>query len=306
MLYYLANKGVFMKFYNSEKFKYYLRTEAARLNITPMNAYNTFFSRVLLERIVKVAENKLVVAGSLSQLIHLGRMIRPVTDIDMFSRLSNEKEVIDILRAVFADSIEDLYFLLKDNYSVSSTGMLSLKCDAHFGSITHNIDLDINIGNSIIYEEDFKRVPRVFSTDTEYFAFVPSFEEHFAQKLCIVAETGAFSGKTNSRIKDLYDIYQLHGGTYDLQKFSLYFEKMLVARGKVAASDLTTEFLDEEYISQNQDYWDRLSKKYDFLDKEITLAGTVFYTRAVLSEQLKRIRDGENVQKGTMLSLIAK
>ncbi len=295
-----------MQFYNQEKLKSYLRAEAIRLGINLPNTYNTFFARLLLERLAKVSGDKLLVCGSFSQLMHLESMIRPVTDVDLFSKVLSQNLVLDLFRKAFTGSIEDLYFVLKDNIVLSSTGMLSLKCDAHFGNIIHNVDVDVNISHPVFYEEQYKRVPNIFSTDSEYFFFVPSAEEHLAQKLCIVAETGVCSGKTNSRVKDLYDIYKMHGGSYDLQKFSLYFQRMLSDRGKIKFSDVTTEFLDSDYIEQNQAYWDRLSQKYDFLDKEITLAGAVFYTRAVLSEQLKRIRDGENEQKGTMLSLIAK
>lgn len=293
-----------MQFYNPEKLKSYLRMESSRLGIGIQNTYNTFFARLLLERLMKVSGNKLFVCGSFSQLIHLGTMIRPATDVDLFSKVLNQEMVLDLFKLAFKSSIEDLSFELKDNYSVSSTGMLSIKCNAHFGSINFTIDVDVNINHPIFYEEHYKRVPKIFTADSEYFAFVPSSEDHLAQKLCIVVEDGVRTGKTNSRVKDLYDIYKMHGGSYDLQKFSLYFQRMIADRGKINLVDLNTDFLDAAYIEKNQAYWNNLSQKYDFMDKEITLAGTVFYTRAVLSEQLKRIRDGENEQKGMMLALI--
>lgn len=69
-----------------------------------------------------------------------------------------------------------------------------------------------------------KLVPKVFSRDEEYEVVVPSMEETLAEKLCIIAE----STKTdvlNTRTKDFYDIYHLHGGDYDLDKFSYILKR---------------------------------------------------------------------------------
>ena len=115
---------------------------------------------------------------------------------------------------------------------------------------------------------------------------VPSIEETLAEKLCIIAESNK-PNIPNTRVKDFYDIYQLHGGNYDLEKFSFYFEKMLNDRGKVNISSVSTEMLSKKFIEEHQKYWDESKKSYEFLDNEIDLDGAVYYTRGVLSEQLK-------------------
>lgn len=43
-----------MDFKNSDQLKSYLKKESARLNISITNVYNTFFSRLLLERLQKI------------------------------------------------------------------------------------------------------------------------------------------------------------------------------------------------------------------------------------------------------------
>ena len=47
-------------------------------------------------------------------------------------------------------------------------------------------------------------------------------------------------------------------------------------------------YLDKNFIENHSEIWDSVSKKYDFLDKEIDLGGAVYYTRAVLREYLQK------------------
>ena len=74
-----------MEFENEEKLKSFLKKESNRLGISIQNTYNTYFTRLLLERISKLCYDKLYVKGSMSEFAHLNEMIRPITDLDLVS-----------------------------------------------------------------------------------------------------------------------------------------------------------------------------------------------------------------------------
>ena len=52
--------------------------------------------------------------------------------------------------------------------------------------------------------------------------------------------------------------------------------------------DANTMHLNQEFIKKHNGLWDSTRRKYDFLDKEIDLEGAVYYTRAVIREQLQK------------------
>lgn len=122
---------------------------------------------------------------------------------------------------------------------------------------------------------------------------MPSIEEILAEKLYIIIKKNKLYD-LNTRVKDLYDIYQLHGGNYDLDLFSYFFEKIINMSSYVNNDDLSTEFLSKKFVEKYQDEWEHSKKKYEFLDDEIDLEGSVYYTRGVLSEQIQKIKQEKN------------
>ena len=74
-----------MNFENDDKLKAFLKSESKRIGISILNTYNTYFSRLLLERINKTNYNKLYVKGRFAEIAHLNKMTRPITDIDFVS-----------------------------------------------------------------------------------------------------------------------------------------------------------------------------------------------------------------------------
>ena len=63
---------------------------------------------------------------------------------------------------------------------------------------------------------------------------------------------------------------------------------MLKLRGKINIEDVRTDTFNDTYIKERQHLWDSTKNKYDFIDNDINLDGAVYYTRAVLREQLQR------------------
>lgn len=162
-----------------------------------------------------------------------------------------------------------------------------------FGKIHQPLNIDYRENHPCIFEKQIKTVPKVFIGDTEYEVVVTSAEETLAEKLCSVVEKNKLH-TMNTRIKDFYDIYELHGGAYDLDKFSYYFEKMIENSNKVNINTATTDLLDINFIKRHEQEWENSKRKYEFLDDEINLIGAVYYTKGVLNEQLQRIKQGKN------------
>ena len=96
----------------------------------------------------------------------------------------------------------------------------------------------------------------------------------------------------NTRVKDFYDIYKLFGKNYDEDKFSLYFEAMVMMYG-MNLDDINADFLDKEFVKRHEELWTSIKEKYQFVDKDVDLSEAVFFTKAVLSEQIQKIKSGE-------------
>ena len=62
----------------------------------------------------------------------------------------------------------------------------------------------------------------------------------------------------------------------------------------VNKDDLTTEFLSKDFVNKYQEEWEHSKKKYEFMDGDIDLEGSVYYARGVLSEQIQKIKQGKN------------
>lgn len=280
---------------NPEQLKAFLKKESERLNLSITNTYNTFFSRLLLYRLSqKNIDKSIIVKGSFAQFVHLGEMVRPITDIDITSVEPHHDPFVILINAMCNNEIANqIEYELRGKPHQTYTGIYKIPISAKYGKINHSIGIDYREKHPCIFEKQVKKVPTIFTGDKEYDIVVPSKEETIAEKLCIIVESNK-PDLINTRIKDFYDIYQIHGGEYDLDKFSYYFEKMLQKRGKIDINDASTSHLSKEFIKGHQQEWEHSKKKYEFLDVEIDLEGSVYYTRAVLSEQLQKIRQGKN------------
>lgn len=282
------------EFRNDDSLKNFLKKESSRLGINIHNIYSTYFSRLFLEKISKYNNKEVIVKGSFAQFVHLKKFVRPITDIDLASTNGHHDPILVMVEAM-CDSVNDaMTFNFRGKpYQKKDTGIYKIPLLVEFGKIRQPLNIDYRENHPCIYEKQVKLVPCVFEGDTMYEVVVPSIEETLAEKLCIIVESNK-KNILNTRVKDFYDIYQLHGGEYDLDKFSYYFEKMLSDRGKIDVANATTSLLDSNFIKKHEGQWESSKKKYEFLDDDINLFGAVYYTRGVLSEQLQKIRLGKN------------
>lgn len=286
------------EFKNDDSLKAYLKKESKRLNISIGNIYNTFFSRDLLYRLSKIDHsNDIIVKGSFAQFVHLRKFVRPITDIDLTSTIAHHDPLILLVNAMCKKECDDdIDYILRGKPRRTNSGIIKFPIGAKYGKINHPIGIDYRESHPCIYEKVTKVVPKVFSKDEEYEIVVASMEETLAEKLYIIAVAkNAKEGVLNTRAKDFYDVYQLHGGDYDLDKFSYYFERMIRDYGGITdINTLSTAYLNQDFIDKHKIIWKNNKNNYEFLDDGIDLAGAVYYTRSTLAEQYQRIRQGKN------------
>ena len=282
------------EFISDDSLKAFLKKESKRLGINISNVYSTYFSRLLLDKLSKYINKEVKVKGSFAQFVHLQKFVRPITDIDLASVEGHHDPILVLLNAMCDSKNKEMVFNFRSKpYQKEDTGIYKIPLVVDFGKIHQPLNIDYRENHPCIYERQIKSVPKVFEGDYEYEIVVPSIEETLAEKLCIIVESNK-PQLLNTRVKDFYDIYQLHGGEYDLDKFSYYFEKMLNDRGKINVGSASTLALNDEFIRSHEMEWEHSKKKYEFLDNDISLYGAVYFTRGVLSEQLQKIRQGRN------------
>ena len=283
-----------MNFENDEKLKSFLKSESKRLGISINNTYNTYFSKLLLERVSKLCYNELCVKGSFSELAHLQTMIRPVTDIDLVSTKYHNDPLLILYQAMY-DSIEELYFELVDIPKRTKTGIYKISITANFGKIKHPISIDFQELSNTIYERDYKRINPIFKNDNYFYVYTPSYEEHFAEKLCIVTESNK-KDVLNTRVKDFYDIYKLNGGKYDKEKLLYFFYHMIIDRNKINIDDISTKFLNDEFIEKHKNMWHSMGRKYEFMDKNVDFKESVYLTKDIINKQLNELNKAKTLK----------
>ena len=283
-----------MEFNNSNQLKSFLKSESKRLGISINNTYNTFFSTILLRRISEMSYNKLFVKGSFSELAHLNDMIRPITDIDLVSTEYHNDPLLILFRAMY-DTNSNIFYELSDFPKKTRTGIYKINIIANFDKIKHPISIDFQELSNVIYEKDYKRIDPLFKGDDYFYIWSPSFEEHLAEKLCIVVESNK-ENVLNTRVKDFYDIYKLCGGKYDKERLSYFFYHMLKDRKKIDVENVSTKHLTDEYIKNHQEMWEAMSRKYEFMDKTINFRESVEFTKELISKEIENLDKSKKIK----------
>jgi len=283
-----------MEFNNSNQLKSFLKSESKRLGISITNTYNTFFSTILLRRISEMSYNKLFVKGSFSELAHLNDMIRPITDIDLVSTEYHNDPLLILYQAMY-DTNGNIFYELSDLPKKTKTGIYKINIIANFDKIKHPISIDFQELSNVIYEKDYKRIEPLFKGDKHFYISTPSFEEHLAEKLCIVVESNK-ENVLNTRVKDFYDIYKLCGGKYDKERLSYFFYHMLKDRKKIDVETASIKHLTERYIKNHQNLWEAMSKKYEFMDKTVDFRESVEFTKELLSKEIENLDKSKQIK----------
>lgn len=288
-----------MEFRNLDQNKAYIKNEAKRLGISVNAAYSTYYSRILLEKLAAINFGTLVVKGSFSQYVHLNSLSRPVLDIDLSSKEGHRIPINLLFKAMYDENNKhkEVKFDLSKVPRQTKNGVYKIPVIAKIKypngdrEIIIPVPVDYKENNEVIFETQFKGVEPLFQGEEKFFVNVPSFEEHIAEKLYIITHCKR-EDVLNTRVKDFYDIYKLHGKEYDSDKFSLYFQMMLLMYGE-DLFNVSSSFLNKDYIERHNELWNLMKKKYEFADQELELAEAVYYTKAVLNEQIQKISSNQ-------------
>ena len=221
-------------------------------------------------------------------------MIRPITDIDLVSSVYHNDPLLVLYQAMYSED-ENLHYELIDIPKRTKTGIYKIHIKAIFGSICHPISIDFQELSNTIYQKDYKRVNPLFTGDNFFYIYTPTYEEHLAEKLCIVVESNK-DNILNTRVKDFYDIYKLKGGKYDKEKLSYFFYHMLLDRHKIDISHASVNHLNRQFILQHQQLWDNMSKKYEFTDKSIVFEDAVETTKSMLDHELSNFDSSSKIK----------
>lgn len=283
-----------MDFKNDDQLKAFLKKESDRLGVSIKNTYNTFFLRILLERISKMSYDKLFVKGSFSEIAHLKSMIRPITDIDLVSTEYHNDPLLILFRAMY-DTNEELFYELPNLPKRTKTGIYKINIVANFGKIKHPLSIDFQELSNTIYEKDYKEVMPIFKGDNYFYIWTPSFEEHLAEKLCIVTESNK-EDVLNTRVKDFYDIYKLCSNKYDKERVSYFFYNMLKDRNKIDLNNVSISHLNDDYVKNHQLIWDAMRKKYEYMDKDVDFRESLEFTRQLLEEEIKKLDKSKSLK----------
>ena len=294
-----------MEFKNLDQNKAFIKKEAKRIGISVNAAYSTYYSMLLLRRLANVNYGTLVVKGSFSQYVHLGKLSRPVLDIDLSSQLFHQIPLELLYSLLYHSEDEFVRFDIKKLpyqtpngvYKIPLIAIISYPDDKR--EMVIPIPVDFKENNQVIFETQFKCVEPLFEGDEKFFINTPSFEEHIAEKLYIISHNRR-TDIANTRVKDFYDIYELHGKDYNPDKFSLYFQMINLMYGE-NLDNLNADFLNKEYIKRHLELWEKMSKKYEFIDGDVDFSEVVYYTKAVLKEQIQKIRCREFTEQAVSL-----
>lgn len=274
-------------FSNSNQLRAFMKKEANRLRININNAYTLYLSRLFLERLSHYNDGMILVKGSSAETAYLGRLVRAITDVDLALLGPIQDSVPTVKAAMEEQDRSGFQFKLSKDPKVTPTGIYKISLSGEMDKTKQALGVDLQENYNRLIEREVHMMPAIFEGDEEFPVVAPSFEEYLAEKLCIIVESNKLD-VLNTRAKDFYDIYQLHGGKYSPEKLTKYFGQMLALRGKISLGDATTTYLDKDFIQKHEPLWESAKKKYDFLDDGIDLYGAVYYARAVIREELQK------------------
>ena len=119
-------------------------------------------------------------------------------------------------------------------------------------------NVDLGVGDIIVPKSEKRVIPVQLDEFTKPEISTYSLESTIAEKFDAILQLLEMT----SRMKDFYDIYELHGGKYDSTKLAAYFKWMLELRAKIALKDATTDYLDKQFVEKHLELWQAIGKKY--------------------------------------------
>ncbi len=252
-------------FETGNQLKGYIQREVKEHGINSNYAYNYYFTRAFLEKIYNKEKMKLVLKGSYSQFVGLGKIARPLTDIDIvtFGKMEDAKEQIDDILHNNNDSIK--FKILNQFTTTNATLNYKILCD--FDGKTGRISLDLK--REEVFDFNEAPMPQLFSKDNIFETKSASIEEHLAGKLYVVLlhlKLYSVLSRDFRRFKDFYDIHTILGSaSIDEKKVMEILQRKIKQDEFLRDYELQGPLFSSEFIAENKQEWEKDKNKYQFL-----------------------------------------
>lgn len=246
--------------------KGYIQRETNKYKINSNYGYNYFFTRAFIEKIYHNISMKLVLKGSYSQFIRLGKIERPLTDMDIitYNRIEDAKEQIDDI--INNNDNSNIKFKILNQFTTTNA-TLNYKILCDFDGKTGRISLDLKREEILDYSP--APMPLLFTKDKTFITQSISIEEHLASKLYIVLlhmKLYTVLSRNFRRLKDFFDIHTILGsGNIDEHKVFEILEKRIKEDEFLRDYELQGPLFKQSFIEDNKNNWEIDKKKYQFL-----------------------------------------
>ena len=252
---------------NGNQLKGYIQRETNKYKINSNYGYNYYFTRAFLEKLYNNISMKLVLKGSYSQFIRLGKIERPLTDIDIitFNRIEEAKEQIDKI-IINNNNDDDIKFKIINQFTTTNA-TLNYKILCDFDGKTGRISIDLKREEQLDYSAS--SVPLLFAEDKNFNTQSISIEERLASKLYVVLlhlKLYTILSREFRRLKDFFDIHTILGSSkIDEYKVFEILERKIKQDEFLRDYDLQGPLFKHSFIETNKNNWEIDKKKYQFL-----------------------------------------
>ncbi len=251
-------------FETGNQLKGYIQREVKEHNMNSNYGYNYYFTRTFLEKLYNKEKMELVLKGSYSQFTRLGKVTRPLTDIDIvtFGKIEDAKEQID---RIFQKSEGIRFKVLNQFTTTNATLNYKILCD--FDGKTGRISMDLKREEVLDFSE--VQMPNLFSKDNRFQTQSVSIEEHLASKLYVVLlHLRLYSALSRDfrRFKDFFDIHTILGSTViDEKKVIEILQRKIMQDEFLRDYELQGSLFTPKFVESNKLEWENDKKKYQFL-----------------------------------------
>lgn len=270
-----------MDFEKGSQLKGYIQREVKNQQIHSNYGYTYYFCRHFLEQLFNNSQ-KFVLKGSFSQFTNLGRINRPLTDIDM--AVLNDMEAANNMIIGLTTQTEKIKYTIKQQF-ITTNATINYRLLCELDNIQHLITVDLRKENNL--DIVTKPLPKLFSKDQNFSVDSISLEEHLANKIYIALlnlQLNLKLGKQFRRIKDFYDIHTILSlGNFDEKRVSELLNMRIKSDDFLNSYSLYGNLFNSNFIIDQQKAWDEDAKKYNFQDN-VSFQTTVDETNDLISK----------------------
>lgn len=252
-------------FETGNQLKAYIQREIKNQGFNSNYGYNYYFTRAFLEKIYNCTQMKLILKGGYSQFIRLGKITRPITDIDIvtFEKIEHAKDTID---EIIYGSKRIKFKVV--NYFTTTNATINYKILCDFDGKTGRISLDLKREKGLDFSQ--AQMPNLFTNDKSFQTLSISIEEHLASKLYVILlhlKLNNVLAKEYRRFKDFFDVHTILGSAIIDEKKVMEILQIKIKQDEFLKDyELNKPLFKSDFIEQNKVKWEIDKNNYQFLN----------------------------------------